>query len=133
MTGNPRYGALGLAMLPVKAADTVQPIYGLTALVVLIVLVLRGNAAVLVPVGAIVLAKLVLDLLAYVWTIHLYRRWTGAVANTHLGAALLSALVEPFTFIPLLHTGALLGWWQFLTGRQTWIPQRRNGIRGERG
>ena len=57
MTRNPRYGALGLAMLPVKAADTVQPIYGLTALVVLIVLVLRGNAAVLVPVGAIVLAK----------------------------------------------------------------------------
>ena len=63
----------------VVAADTVQPIYGLTALVVLIVLVLRGNAAVLVPVGAIVLAKLVLDLLAYVWAIHLYRRWTGAV------------------------------------------------------
>ena len=133
MTGNPRYGALGLAMLPVKAADTVQPIYGLTALVVLIVLAVRGNAAVLVPVGAIVLAKLALDLLAYVWTIHLYRRWTGTVANTHLGAALLCALVEPFTFIPLLHTGALLGWWQFLTGRQTWVPQRRNGIRSERG
>ena len=133
MTGNPRFGALGLAMLPVKAADTVQPIYGLTALVVLIVLALRGNAAVLVPVGAIVLAKLALDLLAYVWTIHLYRRWTGAVANTHLGAAFLTALVEPFTFIPLLHTGALLGWWQFLTGGQTWVPQRRNGIRGERG
>jgi hypothetical protein len=53
--------------------------------------------------------------------------------NTHLGAAVLSALVEPFTFIPLLHTGALLGWWQFLTGRQTWVPQRRNGIRSERG
>jgi cellulose synthase/poly-beta-1,6-N-acetylglucosamine synthase-like glycosyltransferase len=133
MTGNPRYGALGLAMLPVKAADTVQPIYGLTALVVLIVLALGGNAAVLVPVGAIVLAKLALDLFAYVWTIHLYRRWTGTVANTHLGAALLSALVEPFTFIPLLHTGALLGWWQFLTGRQTWVPQRRNDIRSERG
>jgi cellulose synthase/poly-beta-1,6-N-acetylglucosamine synthase-like glycosyltransferase len=132
MTGNPRFGALGLAMLPVKAADAVQPIYGLTALVVLIVLALRGSAAVLVPVGAIVLAKLALDLLAYVWTIHLYRRWTGAVANTHLGAALLSALVEPFTFIPLLHTGALLGWWQFLTGRQTWVPQRRNAIRDER-
>jgi hypothetical protein len=39
-----------------------------------------------------------------VWTIHLYRRWTGAVANTHLVAAVLSALVEPFTFIPLLRT-----------------------------
>lgn len=132
MIGNPRYGALGLAMLPVKAVDTVQPIFGLTAFVVLIVLALSGNAAVLVPVGAIVLAKLVLDLLAYVWTIHLYRRWTGAAGNTRFGAGLLSALVEPFTFIPLLHTGAVLGWWQFLTGRQTWVPQRRNGIRGER-
>jgi hypothetical protein len=71
----------------------------------------------------------VLDLLAYVRAIDLYRRWTGAVANT----ALLSALVEPFTFVPLLHTGALLGWWRFLTGRQTWVPQYRNGIRGERG
>jgi len=136
---SPRLTSRGAALpgwvihIGVVAADTVQPIYGLTALVVLIVLVLRGNAAVLVPVGAIVLAKLVLDLLAYVWAIHLYRRLTGAVANTHFGAALLSALVEPFTFIPLLHTGALLGWWQFLTGGQTWVPQRRNGIRGERG
>jgi cellulose synthase/poly-beta-1,6-N-acetylglucosamine synthase-like glycosyltransferase len=129
MTGNPRYGALGLAMLPVKAVDTMQPIYGLTAFVVLVVLALTGNGAVLVPVGAIVVGKLVLDLLAYGWTIHLYRRWTGAVGNTHFGAGFLSALIEPFTFIPLLHTGALLGWWQFLTGRQTWVPQRRNGIR----
>ena len=31
MTGNRRYGTLGLLMLPVKAFDTVQPIYGLTA------------------------------------------------------------------------------------------------------
>ena len=31
MTGNRRYGALGLLMMPVKAIDTVQPIYGLTA------------------------------------------------------------------------------------------------------
>jgi hypothetical protein len=37
-------------------------VVGLIALVVLIVLALRGNAAVLVPVGAIVLAKLALDL-----------------------------------------------------------------------
>ncbi|HUL98213.1 MAG TPA: glycosyltransferase family 2 protein, partial [Mycobacterium sp.] len=128
MTGNPRYGALGLAMLPVKAVDTVQPIYGLTAFLVLIGLAVSGNAAVLVPVGAIVLAKLVIDLGAYVWTIHLYRRWTGSDANTHFGTALLAALLEPVTFIPLLHTGALLGWWQFLTGRQTWIPQRRGAL-----
>ena len=113
-------------MLPVKAVDTVQPIYGLTAFLVLIGLAVTGNAAVLVPVGAIVLAKLTVDLVAYVWTIHLYRRWTGA--DTRIGAALLAALVEPFTFMPLLHTGALLGWWQFLTGRQTWVPQRRSAL-----
>ena len=29
MTGNPRFGALGLAMMPVKALDTMQPIFGL--------------------------------------------------------------------------------------------------------
>ncbi len=130
MTGNPRYGTLGLAMLPVKAVDTVQPFYGLTAFAVLIALAITGNAAVLVPVGAIVVAKLVLDLFAYVWTIRLYRRWTGSGNNTHVGAALLAALVEPFTFIPLLHTGAVLGWWQFLTGRQTWVPQRRSAFGG---
>jgi hypothetical protein len=38
----------------------------------------------------------------------------------------LAAVCEPFSFILLLHTGALLGWWQFITGRQTWVPQRRH-------
>ncbi len=52
------------------------------------------------------------------------------MANARLGAALLAALVEPFTFIPLLHVGAVLGWWQFLTGRQTWAVQRRSALRG---
>jgi cellulose synthase/poly-beta-1,6-N-acetylglucosamine synthase-like glycosyltransferase len=126
MVGNPRYGWLGLVMLPVKAADTVQPIYGLTAFVVLIMLVVQGNSAVVVPAGAVVLGKLALDLCAYLWTIHLYRRWTRT--NTRYGPGLLAALCEPFGFMPLLHTGALLGWWQFMTGRQTWVPQRRAGI-----
>ncbi len=31
MTGNRRYGTLGTLMLPVKAFDTMQPVYGLTA------------------------------------------------------------------------------------------------------
>jgi cellulose synthase/poly-beta-1,6-N-acetylglucosamine synthase-like glycosyltransferase len=129
MTGNPRYGVLGLVMLPVKAADTVQPIYGLTAFAVLIVLAATGNTSVLVPVGAIVLAKIAIDLCAYLWTIHLYRRWTDTPAST--ASAVVAALVEPFTFIPLLHTGALLGWWQFMTGRQTWVAQRRTAFGAE--
>jgi cellulose synthase/poly-beta-1,6-N-acetylglucosamine synthase-like glycosyltransferase len=126
MTGNPRYGVLGLVMLPVKAADTFQPLYGLAAFVVLIVLAAMGNTAVLVPVGTIVLAKIAIDLCAYVWTVYLYRRWTDSDAS--YGYAILAAVVEPFTFIPLLHTGALLGWWQFLSGRQTWVAQRRTAF-----
>jgi cellulose synthase/poly-beta-1,6-N-acetylglucosamine synthase-like glycosyltransferase len=125
MVGNPRYRCLGLVMLPVKAADTMEPVYGLSALALLIVLLIAGNAAILLPIGTIVVAKLVLDLLAYLWTIRLYRHWTGLTDTTHFGSALLAAVVEPFTFIPLLHTGGVLGWWQFLTGRRTWIPQRR--------
>lgn len=124
MIGNPRYGWLGLAMLPVKAADTVQPIYGLTAFAVLVALAGTGHVAVLVPVGAILLAKLTLDALAHLWTIHLYRRWTGRRDTTRVGSALLAALCEPVSFMPLLHTGALLGWWQFLSGQHAWVPQR---------
>ena len=45
MIGNPRYGRLGLAMLPVKAADTLQPIYGLTAAALLIDDVVTGRWA----------------------------------------------------------------------------------------
>ncbi|MBV8929433.1 MAG: glycosyltransferase family 2 protein [Mycobacteriaceae bacterium] len=128
MVGNPRYGWLGMLMLPVKAVDTVEPIYGLTALVLLISLALTGNVAVLVPVGGIVVAKLALDLLAYLWTVRLYRRWTGLTRTTNFGFALLAAVLEPFSFTPLRHTGAVLGWWQFLTGRQTWVPQHRAGV-----
>jgi cellulose synthase/poly-beta-1,6-N-acetylglucosamine synthase-like glycosyltransferase len=126
MIGNPRYGWLGLVMLPVKAVDTVEPIYGLTAFVLLILLAATGNVAVLIPVGAIVIAKLVLDLTAYLWTIRLYRRWTGLTQTTNFVAALLAAVLDPFSFTPLRHVGALLGWWQFLTGRQTWVPQQRS-------
>jgi cellulose synthase/poly-beta-1,6-N-acetylglucosamine synthase-like glycosyltransferase len=125
MVGNPRYGRLGLVMLPVKAVDTVEPIYGLTAFVLLIIAAVTGNAAILIPVGPIVIGKLVLDLLAYLWTVRLYRRWTGLTTTTRFGFALLAALTEPFTFTPVRHLGAVLGWWQFLIGRQTWVPQRR--------
>jgi cellulose synthase/poly-beta-1,6-N-acetylglucosamine synthase-like glycosyltransferase len=130
MVGNPRYGWLGLVMLPVKAVDTVEPIYGLTAFVLLIALALSGNVAILVPVGAIVIGKLAVDLVAFLWMIRLYRRWTGLITTTHPGFALLAAVLEPFSFTPLRHTGALLGWWQFLTGRQTWVPQHRNVFTG---
>ena len=43
MIGAPRFGALGLAMMPVKALDTLQPIYGLTAFALMIVFLIAGR------------------------------------------------------------------------------------------
>ena len=37
MVGDRRHGWLGMLMLPVKAVDTLQPLYGLTAFVLLVV------------------------------------------------------------------------------------------------
>jgi cellulose synthase/poly-beta-1,6-N-acetylglucosamine synthase-like glycosyltransferase len=126
MVGNRRYGWLGLVMLPVKAADTMEPIYGLSAVTILVGLVATGHGAVLVPVGAIVLAKLMLDLVGDFWTVRLYRRWTGLTTTTGLFGTVLAAILDPFTFTPLRHLAAVTGWWQFLSGRQTWTPQRRD-------
>ena len=45
MTGNARYGAVGTRMLPIKSLDTLQPIYGLTAFALLLVLLAKIGRA----------------------------------------------------------------------------------------
>ena len=45
MVGNRRYGWLGTLMLPVKAFDTMQPIYGLTAVALLIAYLVSGRVS----------------------------------------------------------------------------------------
>ena len=52
MIGNGRYGWLGTLMLPVKAADTMQPIYGLTALALLGFYVVTGRFGIAGPGGS---------------------------------------------------------------------------------
>jgi len=128
MVGNGRYGALGLAMLPVKAVDTLQPVYGLTAFAVLLAYVVRGDWAVAIPAGGVIAAKVVLDLSFHLWSVHLYRRWLGDRTAASIGLALLAAIIEPFTFQLLRHVGAVWGWVTFLTGRQTWGNQKRAGV-----
>ena len=54
MVGNPAYGRLGTMMLPVKAIDTLQPLYGLTGAVLLIAYLLGGNYAVVAPVAGVI-------------------------------------------------------------------------------
>jgi len=124
MTGNPRYGAVGRFMLPLKVIDTLQPFYGLTAFV-LLVSFLIGRSAVLKPVLVVILVKIAIDLAFQMWAVHLYHRWIGERPPARKWAlAMLASFAEPFSFQLLRHSGALLGWFALLTRRVAWTPQR---------
>ena len=142
MVGDSRHGWLGVAMLPVKAVDTLQPLYGLTAFLLLLYYLATGNLLALVPVAGVISAKIVIDLAFHLWSVHLYKQWAESHCDSSGGEgsngpqtprasfqlAVLAALVEPFTFQLLRHTGAAWGWWYFLTGKKRWDKQRRSGI-----
>ena len=128
MTGNARFGWLGTAMMPVKALDTLQPIYGLTAFAILIVLLAMGRFAVALPILLVMLAKIIIDMSFHLWSLSIYRRWTGSARSTGWVKAICAALLEPFSFQLLRHAGAAWGWWTFLTGQHSWGRQSRGGI-----
>ncbi len=126
MIGNRRYGALGTAMLPVKALDTVQPLYGLAAFGLLVYFITTGNLIIALPIIIAMIVKVVIDLLYLLWSIRLYRNWTGHRIGA--GGALVAAIIEPISFQLLRHLGAAWGWAVFLTGRQVWGAATRGGI-----
>jgi cellulose synthase/poly-beta-1,6-N-acetylglucosamine synthase-like glycosyltransferase len=128
MTGNRRFGWLGTAMMPVKALDTLQPIYGLTAFALLIAFVASGRYRLAFPILLVMIAKVMVDLCFHLWSLRLYRRWTGDHQSAGAAKAVLAAILEPFSFQLMRHAGAAWGWWTFLTGRQTWGRQSRAGI-----
>ncbi len=127
MVGNGRYGSLGRWMLPVKAIDTLQPIFGLTAFALLLFYLVTGRVHVLLPVALVIGAKIVIDLAFHLWSLGLYRRWAGGSAMA-AGPAIVASLLEPFSFQLLRHAGAAWGWVYFLTGRQTWGQSSRGGL-----
>jgi len=127
MVGNRRYGELGLFHLPVKAADTVQPIYGLTAFALLIGYLVTGRIGTVLAIGWVIGAKIGLDLAFHLWSVMLYRRWMGPGVRVSPGLALAAAIAEPFTFQLLRHVAAMWGWLIFLAGGQTWGRQSRAG------
>ena len=124
MTGARRFGTLGLAMLPVKAIDMLQPVYGLTALALLPIFLLSGRAMLVAPAFGIMTAKIAIDFAFYVACIALYRRWTGDRTTSAGLPAVAAAIIEPFTFQPLRHLGAAWGWVALLAGDRRW------GVRG---
>ncbi len=121
MAFNPRYGNVGRLMLPIKAIDTVQPVFGLTALLLLVGFGSLGRIAVFVPALVVLGAKTGIDVGFQLWWVHVYGRWTGQRPGParHL-RALLAALAGPFSFQLLRQVGATWGWVIFLTGRHRW-------------
>ena len=73
MVGDPRYGALGMAMLPVKAIDALQPLYGLTAFGLLTWYLIRGDVHILPPVLAVMIGTIITDIGFHLWSVRLYR------------------------------------------------------------
>ena len=128
MVGDRRYGWLGVSMLPVKAIDTFQPIFGLTALFLLFYFLATGHYRALIPAGGIIIAKIVIDLAYHSYSVFAYRRWVGPGTRGSMLVALVAAVAEPFTFQVLRHLGATLGWVEFLRGANTWGKQHRGGL-----
>jgi cellulose synthase/poly-beta-1,6-N-acetylglucosamine synthase-like glycosyltransferase len=125
MVGAGRYGWLGTAMLPVKAIDTFQPIYGLCAFGLLLWYLITGKIALLLPVGGFILGKILIDLAFHAWSVRLYQHWVGFHTKVRLGHALLAAVLEPFSFQLFRHLGASWGWIYALTGRRSWGTKSR--------
>jgi hypothetical protein len=120
MTGNPRFGALGKVMLPIKAVDTLQPVYGISAFVLLLWFLLSGRP-VLRPVLLVIGVKIVIDLCFHLWSLRLYARWVGRpIPRSRFALAVVAAVLEPFSFQLLRHSGAVWGWLSFLSGRLSW-------------
>ena len=128
MVGDRRMGALGTMMLPIKAIDTVQPIYGLTAFALLLVYAATMQTAILGPVAVVLAGKLVIDLVFHVWALGRYRRWVGDPNRGSVVGIATVTLVEPFTFRFALHFAAMLGWLAFLVGEPQWGRQHRFGL-----
>ena len=127
MVGAPRYGALGLAMLPFKCLDAAAPLYGLAAFALLLGFLATGRFAAALPASGLALAKLAFDLANMAYSLEAYRRWTGARAPRRLALALGCLLIEPFTFQPLRQLGAAWGWAAVLSGRMEWGRGSRAG------
>jgi cellulose synthase/poly-beta-1,6-N-acetylglucosamine synthase-like glycosyltransferase len=129
MIANGRYGALGRIMLPVKTLDTLQPLYGIAAFVVLLATLALGLFRVSLFILYIMLGKTLIDLSFHLWSLGIYRRWTGGAKPISYSKAIIAAFCEPFSFQLLRHTAAAWGWWIFLSRTAaSWGKGERGGI-----
>ena len=124
MVGSRRFGRLGRFHLVVKTVDTLLPVYGLSAFLALILLLLRGTG---IPLAILLLlaAKFSFDFSCHVYCLFLYHRWQGRPVSVRFFArGALASLTEPYFFQFLRQLGAVLGWIAFVRGRIEWGPER---------
>jgi cellulose synthase/poly-beta-1,6-N-acetylglucosamine synthase-like glycosyltransferase len=129
MMANQKYGAVGRLMLPMKMFDAIQPFLGLSAFIILGILIAQADFTqpnpVLYAILLIILGKMTLDLVYHCWGMWLYHRWTGiSLSRNNFPAILLATIFAPFTFQIVKLMGAALGWWVFLTNQKNWRAQR---------
>jgi len=91
-----------------------------------------GRFTIVLPVLGVIVGKIAIDLAFHLYSVHLYRRWSGDRTHSSFGMALLAAIFEPFSFQLMRHSGAALGWLHFLLGRRKWGVQRRAGLAAAR-
>ena len=125
MVGAARYGRVGRLMLPIKAFDTLQPLHGLVALLLLPVLAVREHWGVLAAAGIFLGVKIALDVVVHARAARLN---FGGVGTSFGLVPLTAAVLGGFSFEFLRHLGAALGWIAFLTGDRAWRPQARAGL-----
>lgn len=129
MMANHKYGAVGRLMLPMKMFDAIQPFLGLSAFIILGILIFQADFTqpkpVLYAILLIILGKMTLDLVYHCWGMWLYQRWTGIALSWNSFPAILCATIfAPYTFQIVKLMGAALGWWVFLTNQKNWRAQR---------
>lgn len=126
LVGRARYGRLGSFHLLVKTIDTLLPIYGLSAFLALILIVLRGAGIPLLVLAALA-GKFVFDFACHVYCLSLHQRWQRQALTARLFTrAALATLTEPYFFQLFRQVGALLGWIAFMRGRVDWAPRGTN-------
>ena len=129
MMANQKYGAVGRLMLPMKMFDAIQPYLGLSAFIILGILIFQADFTqpnpTLYAIFLFILGKMILDLVYHCWGMWIYHRWTEIpLSLKNLPAILFATIFAPFTFQIVKLMGAALGWWVFLTNQKNWRAQR---------
>jgi cellulose synthase/poly-beta-1,6-N-acetylglucosamine synthase-like glycosyltransferase len=120
MIGMTKYNNVGRFMLPIKTVDTLQPIFGLFALYLLIDFTIT-DTDIATHVLIVILVKLLIDLCFHLWSLSKYHDWLGeSVTHSRWWQALFCCLLDPFFFQPLRHISALIGWTMIFRKNARW-------------